>query len=183
MKQAIRLALLAAMACAGAAQAQGKTAAPVPLTHVYGAVEWAQLGGKGFEVDAQMNSAIPYTQLQAVDIKYAHGEGGMFAQFTVDNGLVMPGKEMKLDLPIVQDQHVRERNGGTEHRPVVTMSFCIGDRTVTTNVTLVPRTAFTAPLQLGKEDAAQFGPIDPTKKHTIDANCAAPTAPAPAPAS
>jgi hypothetical protein len=175
MKQSGRWALLAGIICSGAAQAQTQT--PVPLTHVYGAVEWAHLGGgKALEVDAQLNGGGAYTVLQAVDIKYAHGEGGMFAQFTVDNGLVMPGKEMKLDLPIVQDQHIRERNGGTEHRPVVTMSFCIGDHLVTTNVTLVPRTAFTSPLQLGKEDAAQFGAIDPAKKHTVDANCDTPAA-------
>ncbi len=176
---------LAAGLAALAAQADPAAPAPpaaTPAAHVYGHLERAQVtGGQNIEIQAQLDAGGPITVLQAEEIKYAHGEGGMFVHFTIDNGRVMPGRMVSLSLPVLQDQHIRDRSGAIDHRPIVSMSFCIGDHAFTTNVALQLRDNFNPQLLLGKADAAPFGTLNPQKKNTIDPGCA-PAAPPPKPA-
>ena len=127
--------------------------------------------GPNIEVPAQLDGGSDITVLKVSDINYAHGEGGMFVQFTVDNGRVVSGRTVKEDLPVLQDQHKRERTGGVEHRPIVQMGFCIGDHAFTTTVALENREDYNPPLLLSKADAAQFGAVDPQKKNTGDPTC------------
>lgn len=186
MKTALSAVVLAAAGAISAAQAQAPAAqsapaaAAAPAPHVYGRIEHARVDNSGtpIEIDAQMDAAGPNTVLHALNIKYASGEGGMYVHFTLDNGHVMPGKEVNLVLPVLKDQHIRDRNGGTEHHPLVQMQFCIGDRAFGTDVVLEPITTFTPPLELSKADAAQFGTLEPTKKFTGDPSCAPPKPPA-----
>ncbi|MDR3418238.1 MAG: RimK/LysX family protein [Nevskia sp.] len=165
--------LLALGTAVFAAQAQGPGA---PAPHGYSRVEWAQIqGAPPIEIRAQLDGSGEYTVLNAEDIKYASTETGMNVHFTVDDGEVMPGHQISLALPIIKDQHLRDRNGGTEHRPVVTMSFCIGDRAFTTTVTLMTRTSYTPQLVLSKADAAQFAPLDSQIQPAHHPACGRPT--------
>jgi hypothetical protein len=157
------------------AQAPAPAAGGPPQPHGYGRIEWASVqGAPPIEIQAQLDGTADYTVLSAQDIKYASGEGGMYVHFTIDDGEVMPGNEISLSLPIIKDQHQRDRNGAVDHRPVVSMGFCIGDRAFTTSVTLVPRTSYTPPLVLSKTDAAQITPMDPQKKLTRHPECKEP---------
>lgn len=190
MRIALSAVVLAAVGATGAARAQAPAAdsAAAPAPHVYGRIERARVdgGGPSIEIDTQMDAAGANTILHALNIKYASGEGGMYVHFTLDNGHVMPGKEVNLTLPVVRDEHIHDRYGSVEHHPLVSMQFCIGDHAFNTDVVLEPITTFTPPLELSKADAAQFGPIDPTKKLTGDPSCPPPkppATPAPAPAS
>ena len=189
MRMEIRLAvILAGLLAAGAAVAAPDTSAPgtsapdaappaaappaAPIAHVYGHIERAFVQtGPAIEVPAQLAGGGDVTVLKVEDIKYAHGEGGMFVHFTIDNGRVVTGHIVNVDLPVLQDQHKRERTGGVEHRPIVSMTFCIGDRSFTTSVALQNREDYDPPLVLSKADAAQFGALDPQKKNTIDPSC------------
>lgn len=176
-----RLALiLAAALSAGAAQAApaapAAAAAPaagtVAAPHVYGRIEHAQVqASPAIDVQAQLDGGGNITVLQAEEIKYAHGEGGMFVHFTINNGVVVSGRTVNLSLPVIQDQHLRDRSGAIDHRPIVAMTFCIGDRSFTTNVALQVRDNYNPPLLLSKADAAQFGTLDPQKKNTIYPSC------------
>ena len=180
MRIAFCAAVLAGIGAMAAAQAQTPAAAPAAAApHVYGRIEHARVDSSGtpIEVDAQMDSAGPNTVLHALNIKYASGEGGMKVLFTLDNGHVIPGREVNLALPVLKDEHIKDKNGGVEHHPLVSMQFCIGDRAFTTDVVLEPISTFTPPLELGKTDAARFGPLDPAKKFTTDASCPPPAAP------
>jgi len=180
MGNRLGLALAGGALCAFAAQAQtpaAPAAAPAgapTAAHVYGHLERAVVvGSPSIEVQAQLSGGGDATVLLVNDIKYASGEGGMMVHFTIDNGEVMPGRTVNVSLPLLQDQHVRDRDGGVVHHPIVAMNFCIGTHAFGSNVTLEPRTGYTPPLVLGKADAAQFGATDPLKKNTIDAECAA----------
>jgi len=165
--------LAAAAATADPAAAPAPAAsAPAPAPHSYGRIERAYVQtGLGIEVPTQLDGGGEITVLKVNDIKYAHGEGGMFVQFVIDNGRVVSGRTVKEDLPVLQDQHKHERLGGVEHRPIVQMAFCIGDRAFTTTVALEKREDYNPPLVLSKVDAAQFAPLDPQKKNTIDPSC------------
>ncbi|HWY25439.1 MAG TPA: RimK/LysX family protein [Nevskia sp.] len=183
----IRLtAILAGLLAASAAQAQtpapatpaaAPAAAPaapavVAAPHVYAHLERAQVkSSPSIEIQAQLDGGGNITVLQAEEIKYAHGEGGMFVHFTIDNGRVGTGRTVNVALPVIQDQHIRDRSGAIDHRPIVAMSFCIGDHAFTTNVALQVRDNYNPPLLLGKADAAQFGTLDPQKKNTIEPGC------------
>ncbi len=158
----------AAVPAAAATTAPAAAAAP----HVYARLERAQVkASSSIEIQAQLDGGGNITVLQAEDIKYAHGEGGMFVHFTIDSGRVSTGHTINMALPVIQDQHIRDRSGAIDHRPIVAMSFCIGDHAFTTNVALQVRDNYNPPLLLSKTDAAQFGTLDPQKKNTIEPNC------------
>ena len=166
--------LAAAVLCAFAAPAQSAETA-----HVYGRVEYAQVtGSASLQIESQLEGGGDTTVLYVSDIKYASGEGGMFVHFTIDNGEVLPGRTISVALPVLKDQLVHDRDGGTDHQPTVAMNFCIGNVAFSSNVILELRTTFTPQLLLGKTEAAQFAPIDPQKKNTGAPNCAPPQAPA-----
>jgi hypothetical protein len=94
--------------------------------------------------------------------------------FTLNSGVIVSGRTVNLSLPVIQDQHLHDRSGSIDHRPIVAMSFCIGDHSFTTNVALEVRDNYKPPLQLSKADAAQFGTLDPLKKNTIYPSCNGP---------
>jgi hypothetical protein len=192
MKVAIGAVLLTGVGVISTVQAQTPAAAPAaapvaaPAPHVYGRVEHARVvsSPNPIEVDAKMDGDGANTVLHALNIKYANGPNGMMVNFTLDNGHVVPGKEVNLALPLLKDEHIKDKYGSIEHHPLVAMQFCIGDHAIATDVVLEPVTTFTPPLELSKAEAARFGQLDTAKKFTIDASCApaAPAAPAATPA-
>jgi len=181
MGRRLGIMLAAGALCGFTAQAQtaaAPAAAAAAAPHVYGRIEHALVtGSPSIEIEAQLDGGGDTTVLLANDIKYASGEGGMYVHFSIDNGEVVTGKTVNLALPVLKDQHVHDRDGAVVHHPIVAMNFCIGNHAFSSNVTLEQRTTYTPPLILSKADAAQFAPIDPAKKNTGDASCAAPAAP------
>ncbi len=171
MRSGMTLALTAL--CIVAASARCAQAA-----HVYGRIERALVQvSPSIQVWSQLEGGGDATVLYVTDLKYASGEDGMVAQFTIADGAVVTGKSVSLTLPVVKDQLVHESDGSTAHHPVVALNLCIGSVAFSSNVTLAPRTGYTPPLVLGKSDAARFAPIDPRKKYTGDPDCQAAAVP------
>lgn len=147
-----------------------------PGTHSFGRLERAKIiETTPIEVPARLDAGTDQTNLFATDIKYFSGEGGMWVVFTVSNGEAVAGREVTLKEPVLRDQKVRERTGGVAHRPVVKLNFCIGNTALQTDVNILERTAFTAPLVLSRADVSRLGSVDAQKQYLAgDPDCKPP---------
>jgi hypothetical protein len=125
------------------------------------------------EIVAKLDPGADHTSLNALDVKYFLRDGDTWARFTIDNGSVLPGNRVGVERPVIRDVKVRQRDGGVEHRPVVEMEICIGDRLLKTELNLADRTSYTAPLLIGRTELDKLGSVDVSREFTHDAMCKA----------
>jgi hypothetical protein len=125
------------------------------------------------EVVAKLDSGADHSSLNAVDVKYFLRDGDTWARFTIDNGSVLPGNRVGVERPVIRDVKLRQRGGGVEHRPVVEMELCIGDRLLKAELNLSDRTGYTAPLLIGRSELEKLGSVDASREFTHDAMCKA----------
>lgn len=141
----------------------------------YGGQEHVRLiDGDRLEIVAQLDARAPRSLLYAYDIHYANGSDGKpVASFTVDAGSVLPGDRATITRPVLHDMKLNLKNGARAHRPMVNLRYCLGDRVLSTDVELIPRTGYLPSLLLGADALAEVGSVDPQKKFTVDSECPA----------
>lgn len=123
------------------------------------------------EVVAKLDTGADRSALNAVDVKYFLRDGDTWARFVIDNGSVLPGNRVTVERLVLKDVKVRQRGGGIEHRPVVALEFCVGDRLLKSELNLSDRTGYTAPLLIGRSDLEKLGSVDVSREFTHDAMC------------
>ncbi|GAC1619461.1 MAG: hypothetical protein NVS9B10_00180 [Nevskia sp.] len=147
----------------------------------YGRLEHVRvMGAASIEVTARLDGAGAASSLHAVDVKYFQRDSDTWVRFTIDNGSVLPGSRVTLERRIVKDVKLRQKGGGVEHRPLVEVELCVGDRSFKSMLSVSDRTGYTAPLRLGSEDLAQLGPVDDARQYTHEPSCKPAETPPPA---
>lgn len=133
----------------------------------------------GIEIVGHLDPAAAVSLLRARDVKYFNRQGGMWVRFTIDNGSVLPGSRLTVERPVLQDQKLRQRDGSTEHRPLIELPLCVGRTRIDARLSLSDRNSYTAPLTLGKAEIAKLGAVDSAREYTIEPACTAVPADAP----
>ena len=166
---------LAAVALFGVCGLQMAMAADAPQRPSYGRQEHVRVvGPTPIEVIGALDPSAEYSVLNAEDIKYFQRNGDMWVRFTVDNGSVLQGNHIVLERPVLKDFKVRQRDGGYEHQPRVAIDLCLGVQAFSTEVRLIERDDYTAPLLLGQPDLAKLGSVDRQRQFTQEPRCIAP---------
>ena len=143
------------------------------LADTYGKLEHVRvMAPTPIEVTARLDSG-GASSLHAVDVKYFQRDGDTWVRFTIDNGSVLPGSHVILERKIIKDVKIRQKGGGVEHRPLVEVDLCIGDRSFKSTLSVSDRTGYTAPLLLGSEDLAKLGAVDAARQFTHEPSCKA----------
>ena len=127
----------------------------------------------GIEIVGHLDPAAAVSLLRARDVKYFNRQGGMWVRFTIDNGSVLPGSRLTVERPVLQDQKLRQRDGSTEHRPLIELPLCVGRTRIDARLSLSDRNSYTAPLTLGKVEIAKLGAVDSAREYTIEPACTA----------
>jgi|GEM_PF-3104204 len=125
------------------------------------------------EVTAKLDSGAGSTSLHAVNVKYFQRDGDTWVRFTVDNGSVLPGNHLTLERLVLKDVKVKQPGGGIEHRPIVEVDLCLGDRSFKSKLSVTDRTGYTAPLLIGTEELAKLGSVDTARQYTHEPSCKA----------
>lgn len=140
------------------------------------------LASIGIEVDARLDAGAAGSTLRATEVKYFNRDGGTWVRFVIDNGGVLPGSRLPVERPVLKDSKVRSRDGGVEHRPIVSLPLCIGSTRIETLVSVTERSGYTEPLTLGGKALGALGKVDPARDYTVEPNCPAePPVPLPVP--
>jgi hypothetical protein len=155
-----------------AALALGIAAITVARADTYGRHERIRVQASlGIEIVGHLDPAAAASLLRARDVKYFNRQGGMWVRFTIDNGSVLPGSRLTVERPVLQDQKLRQRDGSTEHRPLIELPLCVGRTRIDARLSLSDRNSYTAPLTLGKADIAKLGAVDSAREYTIEPAC------------
>lgn len=143
----------------------------------YGRMEHVKvLGVTPIEVLAKLDSGADVSALHAVNVKYFTRNGDTWVRFTIDNGSVLPGNHVTLERPVLKDVRIKQKGGGTEHRPLVEVELCVGERIVKSRLSLSDRSGYTAPLLIGVSDLGQLGSVDVARQFTHEPACKPPDA-------
>lgn len=129
------------------------------------------LASVGIEVDARLDPSAAGSTLRAAEVKYFNRGGGTWVRFVIDNGGVLSGSRVPIERPVLKDSKVRQRDGSTEHRPIVTLPLCLGRTRIETLVSVTERSGYTEPLTLGGKALAGLGRIDAGREYTVEPSC------------
>lgn len=141
----------------------------------YGRLEHVRvIDATPIEVSAALETGAEYSILNAVSIKYFQRQGDTWVRFTVDNGSVLSGSRVTLERLVLKDYKVHQREGGFEHQPQVAIELCLGVQDFKTEVRLIERTGYTAPLLLGQPDLARLGSVNSQRQFTQEPRCVPP---------
>lgn len=162
MKPSRTLAVVIAALLAGRAAA----------AETYGRLEHVRvMGAASIEVTAKLDGRDSASSLYAYNVKYFQKDGDTWVRFTVDNGSVLPGSRVTLERKVLKDTRHKQNGGGVEHRPLVSLDLCLGDRSFTSTLSVADRTGYTAPLLLGTTDLASLGTVDADRQFTREPAC------------
>lgn len=121
---------------------------------VFGWVEWIYIEPHHIHVKAKLDSGAKTSSLSAVDIKRFKRDGDIWMRFRVpisagDGGTGQP-QLIEMERKLEREVLIKRHGGGPSRRPVVEIDVCLGERLITTPVTLTDRSRFNYPLLLGR---------------------------------
>lgn len=121
---------------------------------VFGWVEWIYIEPHHIHVKAKLDSGAKTSSLSAVNIERFKRDGDIWMRFRVpisagDGGTDQP-QLIEMERKLEREVLIKRHGSGPSRRPVVKIDVCLGERLITTPVTLTDRSRFNYPLLLGR---------------------------------
>jgi len=129
-----------------------------------GVIEEVILGPWGISFPARIDTGADLSSLDARDLVVRNN--------VADFKLGKRWGSRRLQLPIVEWRQVQTAMG-TEKRPVVELSICIGPRLFSTPVTLKDRSDMIYPFLVGRSALTGVFLVDSSRSNTVQPSCAA----------
>ena len=115
---------------------------------IFGWVEWVRVQGTDWLLKAKLDTGAKNSSLDARDIEEFRREGERYIRFTVVDR--DSDQHVTLERELERVVRIKEHAGQYQRRPVVELTFCLGDLLRTVEVNLVDRSQFIYPLLLGR---------------------------------
>lgn len=148
---------------------QTPAAKPRPIV---GWVENILLEPNAIPLKAKLDTGARTSSLQADNIELFTRDGQKWVRFHMQ---LEDSKGKKHDLTLerrrVRRVLIKEHEGEYDSRPVVEMSFCLGDERYATQFTLVDRSRFIYPVLLGRRFLKDFAAVDASQTFTRKVHC------------
>ncbi len=139
---------------------------------VVGWVEKILLEPDGIPLKAKLDTGARTSSLQADRIELFTRDNKKWVRFHMQledaNG---KKHELTVERPRVRRVRIKEHEGEYDRRPVVEMSFCIGNERHSTEFTLVDRSRFIYPVLLGRRFLEGFAAVDASQTFTRKPYC------------
>jgi hypothetical protein len=136
---------------------------------IVGWVENAKLIGPGISLKAKLDTGAETSSLDAAIIKKFRKDGKRWVRFRITERET--GQEYIVVRERIRTVGVIQHDGSTQTRPVIVMKVCIASRVLTTEISLIDRSAFSYPLLLGRNTLKSFALVDPGNTFLSDAEC------------
>lgn len=114
-----------------------------------GWLEWVVLEPWGLKLKGKLDTGAKTSSLHAVDVEYFQREGEEWVRFKTFN----PRRKTKvvtIERPLIRNVRIKRHMAAYQERPVVALDLCLGDRMVTTELSLIDRGRFNYPVLLGR---------------------------------
>lgn len=139
---------------------------------VFGWVEEGVLLPENVEVKVKMDTGALTSSMDARSIERFKRAGKSWVRFTIDLTDNKTGKAFikEFERPLVRSIKVRGA-GGVDHRPVVTMSICLGNKRYDEQFSLRNRGKMVYPVLIGRHTLEHLGAIDVSRTFTVEPHC------------
>lgn len=112
------------------------------------------------------------SSLDAKDLERFDKNGEHWVRFNVDVKDSKTGKQTKIPFERKIERNVKVRGaGGSERRPVVKMSLCIGDQVYHEQFSLKDRGDMLYPVLIGRRTLEHLGAVDVSRTFTQEPSC------------
>lgn len=140
---------------------------------VFGWVEEGLIEPEGIAVKIKLDTGALTSSLDAKDLQRFDRNGERWVSFRVELKDANTGKlsVAAFERPVERNVKVRGA-GGTEHRPVVMMTMCIGKQLYTEQFSLKNRGKMNYPVLIGRRTLEHLGAVDVSRTFTLQPDCA-----------
>lgn len=145
-----------------------KPSAPLP---VMGWIEWARLPDVDEDTKAKLDTGAKTSSLNANVIKTFKRGGKEYALFRIDLNRKYEEGDKAIEREITRWVKIKKKEGGLLRRPVVQMSFCIGDTVMNGEVSLAKRDHFNYNILVGRNMLSQVFVVDASRIFTTKPRC------------
>lgn len=159
------LALLALSACFGCTSAV--TAEAPPLT-VFGWLEQVKIYPSDILLHAKLDTGADNCSIHAEQIQEFTKDGESWVRFYISNRY---GAKRRLQRQVVRTARIKKKLGGSQRRPVVRMSICLGDRLERVECNLVDRSNFQYPVLIGRNFLAGAALVNSSETYLSTPAC------------
>lgn len=165
------------LSCSGLAMflafvAQPAFSTPANPEKVFGWIEEGILLPENIAVKIKLDTGALTSSMDAKDLKRFQKDGEEWIRFNVK---VKDTKTKKVSSALFErriERNVKVRGaGGAEHRPVVMMTMCIGDKIYKEEFSLKDRGEMNYPVLIGRRTLEALGAVDVSRKFTEEPHC------------
>ena len=152
--------------------AQPAFSTPANPERVYGWIEEGILLPENIAVKVKLDTGALTSSMDAKDLERFRKNGEEWVRFNVK---VKDTKTKKVSNALFErrvERNVKVRGaGGAEHRPVVMMTMCIGDKIYKEEFSLKDRGDMNYPVLIGRKTLGVLGAVDVSRTFTNEPNC------------
>lgn len=135
---------------------------------VIGWVENAGVSSTNAIIKAKIDTGADSSSLHCDCITPYENDGELWVRFTITD---VDGQPFSYEKKIIRKIRVKRHFGDVQHRYVVRMGICIGDRYEETDVSLVDRSGFNYDLLIGRKYLKDRFIVDPGKTFITQPQC------------
>lgn len=139
---------------------------------IRGWIEEAKIYPEGVPVKAKLDTGALTSSMDAKDIEYFDKDGKKWVRFKVVARNSDTGSEtvQQFERAVLRKVKVRGA-GGADHRPVVSMQICLGNRMLNEEFSLRDRKKMIYPVLIGRKTLEHVGPVDVRRTFTQQPKC------------
>ncbi len=139
---------------------------------VFGWVEEGKLLPEKVSLKTKLDTGALTSSMDAKELESFKRDGADWVRFKVE--VKDEDSKQNVSIPIERkvERRVKVRGaGGAEHRPVVRMQICVGDKILNEEFSLKDRGQMLYPVLIGRRTLERLGAVDVSKTFTIEPNC------------
>ena len=130
-----------------------------------GLIEYVSVETLNLKLKAKLDTGAFFTSINALDLKKFERDGKMWARFAVLDPKT--GEKIFFELPIIRTKVIKQLSGKYQERPVVLMTFELGNIKETVETTLSDRTGYLYQLLVGRNFTENRVVIDVGKRFMV----------------
>ncbi len=139
---------------------------------VFGWVEEGLIEPEGIAMKIKLDTGALTSSMDAKDLQRFDRDGEHWVRFKIEVTDAKTGKLSIVDFERPVERNVKVRGaGGTEHRPVVMMTMCIGRQLYTEQFSLKNRGKMNYPVLIGRRTLEHLGAVNVARTFTLRPDC------------
>lgn len=151
--------LAAGVECARAAE---------PDKQIVGWIEYITLLPENFKLKAKIDTGARHSSLHAANVVEFRRQGADFVRFDLTN---WKGLTHTIEAKVRRIAKIKQHNSHPEHRLVIRLGICLGNRTRKVDVNLVNRSNFNYQMLIGRSFIKGAFVVDPDRTFTVRTDC------------